>query len=168
MLERKPYPSKEELDELFRYESGEIYWRKALSYRGKQDARAGWSGNLGYRSVGIRGTRFLVHRIIFVMHHGHLPVIVDHINGDTSDNRIENLREADPITSAWNRGRRTTNKTGFTGVCFNTEKQRYEARILVAGKSHHLGRFKTAKEAAEAYDKAELKFRGKFHRKHQN
>jgi len=164
VLDRKAYPSKEELVELFRYEEGEIYWRIGLSYRGKKGDRAGWVGRLGYRKVGIRGSQYLVHRIVFVMHHGYLPVIVDHINGDASDNRIENLREASPLTNTWNRGVSKTNKTGFTGVAWNREKKKYDARILVAGKPHRLGLYRTAEEASAAYQAAALKFRGAYSR----
>jgi hypothetical protein len=49
----------------------------------------------GYYKMGIKKKTYRLHRLIYLYHHGVLPKIVDHINGDITDNRIENLQGAD-------------------------------------------------------------------------
>jgi hypothetical protein len=75
---------------------------------------------------------------------------VDHINGDSLDNRIANLREATPALNAQNR--RTPRRGSALGVQGVTARWgRYTAQITVRGKQHHLGLFATVDEARAAY-----------------
>lgn len=70
-------------------------------------------------------------------------------NGDKLDCRLENLLYRS--RSVASRQRKTSSKTGFTGVY--REHNRYRAVISIKGKSIHLGMFDTAEEAAAAYNK---------------
>jgi hypothetical protein len=78
---------------------------------------------------------------------------VDHINRNRLDNRRANLREVSDWVNALNQSMRSTNKTGFRGVCW-TKYNSYEAYIHVRGKKHWLGYFKDIKAAALARDRA--------------
>ena len=72
---------------------------------------------LSYRLyIGLCGDRFLAHRIAYYMHHGEDPgeFMVDHINGDRSDNRIVNLRAVTASQNSMNR--RTTARSGHKGI----------------------------------------------------
>ena len=92
------------LHELLEYRDGMLFWK--VGGRGiRKGKRAGSRANDGYRQIMIDKQRFLEHRVIFAMHHGYFPedpMTVDHINRDRSDNRIENLREADKFEQQHN------------------------------------------------------------------
>jgi len=124
-----------------------------------------WRTKSGPRKTYVRGwvngKRAYLHRFIMAFPSG----IVDHINGDRMDNRRSNLRI---VTNAQNiqngRTRRTNNKTGFKGVCWDTERSKFLATITVNKQTIHIGRFNSAIEAARAYDAAARLHHGEFAR----
>lgn len=75
---------------------------------------------------------------------------VDHINGDTSDNRLANLRYATIIENGRNRKMSSRNTSGIKGVSFDKKSGRWHARIQIDGIRVHLGLFKTKEEAQNA------------------
>lgn len=87
---------------------------------------------------------------------------VDHINGDGLDNRRENLRVCTRSENLRNRGKQANNTTGYKGVHFFKAARLFTASVQYDGKSFHLGYFKTALEAAKAYDEAARKIHGEF------
>jgi hypothetical protein len=89
----------------------------------------------------------LMHRFVWLLKHGTLPPILDHINGDRQDNRIANLRPATPSLNAINR---KTRRNGVTPVDNQIGPNRWQASIGWRGKSKYLGCFPT-KEAADEY-----------------
>ena len=107
--------------------------------------------------------RFGAHRIIWKMHYGvEPPPIIDHIDGDGLNNRIDNLREATIHQNGWNAKRNARNKSGFKGVSFNTEKNKWRAAIHVHGKTKLIGYFSTPEAAGEAYKKEAAILHGDF------
>ena len=103
----------------------------------------------GYRFVGVGGKHRFVHRIIYALHHGVLPTIIDHINRDRADNHISNLREASHRMNAENM--RPRNRDLPMGVQRRRNSPNYIARITVAGKTMHLGMYPTPEEAHRVY-----------------
>lgn len=99
----------------------------------------------------------LLHRFILKPSKGQM---VDHVNGDGLDNRRENIRICNHTQNMWNSRIQKNNKSGFKSVTF--EAGAWRARISVNRKRKCLGRFKTAEEAARAYDKWAKIYFGEF------
>ena len=88
---------------------------------------------------------------------------VDHINGDKTDNRRENLRLATSSQNCANRGKREgTYSSEYKGVYWHKPTKNWRARIMVDGKPIHLGYFIDEMDAASAYDEAAMKYFGEF------
>jgi hypothetical protein len=95
MKTRHPIPTAKILHGLFIYKNGKLYWKhKAILGRMKAGERAGYVNSDGYRKVGINGISYHEHRLVWRMHHpkGKMPFVLDHIDGERANNRIENLR----------------------------------------------------------------------------
>ena len=103
----------------------------------------------GYRVVGVGGKQRYIHRIIYALHYGVLPAIIDHINGDKADNHISNLREASHSMNMQNM--RPRNRDLPMGVRRRRHSPNYIAQITVAGKTRYLGTYPTPDEAHRVY-----------------
>ena len=79
--------------------TGDLIW-KSGQRKGKI---AGCLNDAGYRKIRYKRQVYPAHRVVWFMHHGELPEIVDHINRDRADNRLENLRPATAALSSANR-----------------------------------------------------------------
>jgi hypothetical protein len=88
-------------------------------------------------------------------------VFVDHINGDPSDNRKSNLRVATNSQNLANIKKPKHNKSGFKGVSFDKERNKWAYLLTVNGKKYR-GRANTAEEAAKAYDELVKKYIPEF------
>lgn len=88
--------------------------------------------------------------------------IIDHKNGNGLDNRKENLRISSPSQNMWHRAMLKNNTSGFRGVSFRKNMNKWSAMIGVYRKPIYLGSFKTKEEAAKAYNDAAIKFFGEF------
>lgn len=86
-------------------------------------------------------------------------LFVDHINGNTLDNRKSNLRVSTNKQNQWNQ-KRVRGTVPYKGVTF--EDGAYRSRIRINGKKKSLGRFKTAVEASNAYNQASLELHGYY------
>jgi len=107
--------------------------------------------------------RYQNHRIVYlhrVLLGGPPKLRGDHINGDTLDNRLENLRLCTHAQNMKNRKRRRTAEQPYKGITRRGE--RYYATILSDGESFGLGGYGSAVEAAIAYDIAARHLHGEF------
>lgn len=95
-------------------------------------------------------------------------LVVDHINGDTLDNRKQNLRVCTSAQNSLNKSKLSSkNTSGFPGVCKRKRKTSapvFQANITVDGKFITIGVFKTAEQAYEAYKKYAKTYFGEFFR----
>lgn len=98
----------------------------------------------------------LMHRVIMNALTGDE---IDHINGNTLDNRRINLRV---VTRSQNVQNSRPQKGKYKGVSLRKGKGRWRARIMLNGKLIHLGDFKTAEEAAKVYDESALFYFGDY------
>lgn len=130
-------------------------------------SKTSWSDDgRGYAVRKVRGknTTEKMHRIIIGAKKGEL---VDHINGNPSDNRKDNLRIVKSTENARNTRMYSTNKTGYKGVA-KYKNGRYTAQITVNYKKIHLGVFDCKEEAAKAYNIAAKKYFGEYARANDN
>jgi len=146
---------------MFDYVDGKLIYKhcpKKLSNIGKE---AGFTRPDGYCKVSIGGKQYYQHRVIFLWHKGFLPKLIDHADGDVSNNRIGNLREA---TSSQNNANRIPrkNKHGVMGVTKHKPTGLFHAKIRHELTEISLGYYKTPQEAGKAYAEAANQYHGKF------
>lgn len=113
--------------------------------------------------VGRQSKYFRLHRFIMGYGPGD-PVVIDHINSDTLDNRKVNLRICTQAENMMNQKRRVDNKSGYKGVSWNSEKRKWCAEIHYQNNKIRLGYFVTPIEAYEKYCEAAKKYHGDFAR----
>lgn len=100
-----------------------------------------------------------MHRLIMSTPNG---MEVDHINGNTLDNRKSNLRNCSHAENIRNREVSKRNKSGYKGVSVSSSGK-WWARIRIDGAPQlYLGTFTTPEDAARAYDKKALELFGEF------
>jgi hypothetical protein len=156
-----PLHSQEQLKELFDYNqvTGELIW-KTIHEKQKRllGQVAGCTKSGGYIAISIDGCTYAAHRLIWMWMYGEDPkeLTVDHINHDTSDNRISNLRLA--TRKEQNRYRRHA-----VGVTFRKDRGKYQARVTVNGCRKSLGFYDTAEEASTVYQIEAKKVYGDFY-----
>lgn len=118
-----------------RYENGSLFWTRTGSGRNVAKPIGAVNAN-GYLQVCIRvnGERrnFSVHRLIYLLHNKHLPEQIDHIDGDRTNNSIENLRPASLSENMWNQKALSKTKSGIKGV--SLEDGRWRVRVQANGK----------------------------------
>ena len=157
---------KEHLDDKYYYrEDGRLCWKTTTPFR-KAGQVAGWKSNTHkYRTVKVAENprkNLPEHRAIFLMKFGWLPEIVDHINNDKLDNRIENLRESDCEKNAFNRSKQHNNTSGYPGVTFIKRDDVWRANIGYKGQKIFLGQYKAREDAVRARQEAELRYYGEL------
>jgi hypothetical protein len=169
-------PDAETLRKLLRYEpeTGKLYWlprpvemftegrwnsayRKCCSWNGKNAGREALSSvnGEGYLTGAIFGRPVKAHRVAWALITGEWPDKIDHISGDRSDNRWQNLRTVDDLENSRNRKVGANNRTGCSGVGFQKRNQKWRARISANGNVIWLGQFDSYDEAVTARKAAE-------------
>lgn len=140
----------EQARELFDYCDGALYWKFKTNKRHGIDLPAGTIDNRGYRTITLDGGKHGAHRLIWLWHGLELPKLpqmIDHINGDKQDNRLENLRVVKHAENGWNSKGSSLNKSGVRGVSWCNHYQRFVVQLYVRKKKIQ-ARFKTFEEAA--------------------
>ena len=155
-------PTQQELLEHFKYEDGELIRIKASTTRPDTLGQpfGGLTGT-GYIQGWFKNKLYYLHHLIWIYHYGKLPEgIIDHINRDKTDNRIENLREASKQQNSWNRSGDAGAVSQFKGV--SRKRDKWRARIVVDGIEHNLGVFETEIAAGLAYKQASRLLQGEY------
>ena len=105
----------------------------------------------------------LLHREILGLEKGDIR-LGDHIDGNTLNNSRGNLRIATPSQNCRNQKIRINNKSGYKGVSWRKDTEKWAAYINFDGKKNHLGFFSTPEQAHAAYCSAAAKHHGEFAR----
>lgn len=145
---------------------GVLFWRKRTVADTSRLTVDGWNRlyaghpvkvritSRGYDCFSVRGVRFSAHRAIWLLHFGKMPTgQIDHINGNRTDNRIENLRDVTASQNRMNMVLRSDNKSGVVGV--HRRGSGWVATICARGNRQLLGQFRKFDEAVAARKLAE-------------
>jgi len=156
--------TQELVKKLFDYnpETGDFIWK--ISRKGSLGIgkKAGTKTHKGYVDVCISGKKYGLHRIAFLYMNGEIPLCVDHINGDKSDNRWNNLRPANYSQNGYNyKGRGTI--SGFKNVYIDKRyPENFFVQLIINGKQERIGTYKTAEEANLVAIEMRKKTQGEF------
>ena len=151
-------------------ETGEIRWKVRPESQFKNSTvwkrtnnkhagtLAGYINNISgidYLVIKVRQKAYLGHRLAWFLHFGEHPSgLIDHIDGDGTNNRIDNLRIATPSQNARNCKLFSTSSSGTCGVYWveRTKKWRSKGSYRVNGMkiNVHLGYFRNKEDAIKA------------------
>lgn len=129
--------TQQQVQELFEYRDGDLHWKPRTLSRNRPSVlngkKVGCPNGSGYLTMVHDKRKYYLHQLVFLMHHGYIPSNIDHIDGNGSNNRIENLRLATVSENMYNTKINTKNTSGFKGVHFNKQKQKWQAKLWVRG-----------------------------------
>jgi hypothetical protein len=152
--------------ELFNYNpaTGRLTRRIAVGSRGRKGDSPGTDNRNGYTRVIVDYKKYYAHRLAWLHVFGFMPTEIDHIDGDRTNNRINNLRPATRTQNMANSKRPKSSSRSPRGVYWVKANKNWKAVISINNRSVHLGTFLTPEEAQAAYAAAAKKHRGEFAR----
>lgn len=147
-----------ELLSKYSYDDGALY---------KNNKKIGWLKVLGtkkYVGVMFNNREYYAHQIIFLLHHGYIPKVVDHIDGNGLNNVISNLRSCTQAQNCQNSKIRSDNKSGSKGVYWNSTRKKWIVDFIFNKKRKIIGQFDDLELADLVAQEARAKYHGKFAR----
>jgi len=119
----------------------------------------------GYWYIKIDGKRYPAHRLAWLYVYGEWPSgFLDHKDCNKENSCIENLRLASKSQNGANRRQCSHNTSGYKGVSWHRQNNKWSAGTRVNGIRHHLGYFDTPEAAHAAYVDAAKRLHGEFAR----
>lgn len=155
----------ERLKELLNYNKSTGVFTRAKTITGNAVVGmvAGSLKKNGYVHIQIDGKCYLAHRLAWLYEYGTFPDgILDHINGNRCDNRIENIREVTSMQNCQNEMKRTNNTSGVKVVCWDKRKGNWIAKIGFMHKTIYVGNFSNIEDAKEAIMKKREELHGEY------
>jgi hypothetical protein len=149
----------------FKYKDGKLYNRYAYTSRVKAGEEAGaFSG--GYRIVGVNGKRYKAHRVVWMLHRGYIGegLQIDHIDGDRSNNHIDNLRVCTNAENSRNGKLRVSNTSGIKGVTWSKARSGWQVQIKKDYKNHYFGTYQSLELAELIAQEARDSLHGEYSR----
>lgn len=140
--------------------SGNFFWKSTTNKRFNTRfafKEAGcWQrvGNQTYITIRVDGYLYFAHRLAWYFETGKIPKLVDHEDGDGTNNRFTNLRNVDKIVNGKNSKKKKNNTSGVNGVYWNKQNECWvaEGHYTENGtpKKINLGSFKDLNKAEDA------------------
>jgi hypothetical protein len=140
-------PSLEELKKLFKYdpETGE-FTKLVTTGNSKAGLSSGHLASDGYLILCFKRKRFLAHRLAWLMYYGTEPKqVIDHIDGNRLNNKIQNLRDVSNSENLINNKRNRNGGLRNTHYC--NSRKKWVARICFQDRDVTIGRYNTEEEA---------------------
>lgn len=156
---RSKYPTKVELEEVFELIDGQLWRKEYIRKDGRQQLRQVVNNNPndggnGYCQVRFKGRLIKYHTIVYILSLGDIPsgYVIDHIDGNKTNNTICNLRL---VTVRENNQNLYIHRQGrLPGCTFYKRNGKWKSQITIKGRNYHLGYFDTELEAHQIYLKA--------------
>lgn len=179
LIEFGEIPPIEYLYECFWYSpEGRLYWRARPKEHFKSNVGyvnfnnqfrgrpAGWAKTIdGRKEIKWDGKTYKAARLIWAFFYRQtLFGCIDHIDGDPSNDRIDNLREVTSAQNARNRSATSNNSSGVTGVTWHSQSGKWWARVTLDGKTHSLGLHENIQAAAAQVAKVKKRLYGEYAR----
>lgn len=139
-------------------DDADLEWLSRWNWHSMGEGRKRYAGRLERRGSGVR-VFISMHRALMGFPEGKQ---VDHINGDSLDNRRGNLRICDHFGQHRNARKSARGRSPYRGVAWMKNMGRWQVRITVTGKKLFLGYTATDEEGARIYDEAARKHHGEF------
>lgn len=117
---------------------------------------------LGYLRINLGNEMCYLHRLAYLFMAKTPPNIIDHVNGDRSDNRWCNLREATRSQNMCNAKVSAKSKSGVKGITWCQRQGYWKTGLTLDGKYHHLGSFVNLEEAKTIMFEARKKLHKEF------
>ena len=155
--------TQEYLKQLFDYQDGQLIRKNGKSAVIK-------AGKKRYERITVDGKAYALHRMVYLWNHGYLPEIIDHIDGNRENNKIENLREATQQQNCLNSKHRVTSKSPYKNVYLqsptkNAEwKRNWVVSLMVDKKRKYVGSFEVLELADLVAQEARNLYHGQFSR----
>jgi hypothetical protein len=142
--------TQEEAHRLFEYRDGALFWKARPRSDFKTNGRhEEWNKRYSHKQAGscagkyvnvsINKIRYQVHRVIFLMQHGYISEVVDHIDGNRQNNKIENLRAATHTQNLQNAKIPKHNSSGCKNVIWHRQRKKWAVRLVLNKKSKSYG-----------------------------
>jgi hypothetical protein len=157
--------------ELFEYHSDGYLIRK-VSGSGRSNKAGDKVGHYAAKNLGQRNARYIttkingehwcVHKLIFLWHHGYVPEQLDHINRNTLDNRIENLRPATASQNASNRKLFSNSTSKAKGVSWVSYRNKWFVYVDINKTRKNIGYFDDFELAELVAIEAREKYHGAY------
>ena len=152
--------SQKRLRELYDYKDGSLFFKSS----GLEHKSTPITNAHRYARLVVDGKAHALHRLIFLHCHGFLPKIIDHIDNDRTNNKIENLREATQQQNCLNRIAHKNSKSGIKNVYFVASAKKWCVAMVVQSKRKIIGYFEDLELAELVATEARNKFHGSFAR----
>ena len=162
--------TQDELKEIFNYDSdtGVFRWKTVNKFSTMKvgDIAGNIDKTTGYCGIKYNSRRYKSHRLAWLYVYRKIPVdkVIDHVDGNPSNNRISNLRLCLQSENMRNRKIGRDNKSGHKGVSWHKSSGKWKVQVSVDSKVVHLGLYITREEASAVYNEFCQQHHGEFYR----